>query len=412
MKTKIAAIAMLAISFGVKAQWNSSGNNSTTGSVTIQGGSVGEHFKRRFNYNGGGWARDLIEFENSLMVSGSFRIGSYGSSTDHTYTYFGYGNYSDIKNLRLYPNGDANFGANVGVGTVSPKAKFHISANENDRVLISNSTVNYNKNSPKLSFFGYTYGEQITGPSLQKISTGGYGQGRLAIFQHGGSDYTSEEEVMSILPNGNVGIGVKDPSSKLYVLGDGVFRAKDNSHGLSLHVRNTQGNNSFTLRGFNTKGQLRAQNGFPFEIQDTHGKIWFYGQPGGNVGIGTVDPGAWKLAVNGNIRAKEIKVETGWSDFVFYDDYKLPTLEEVETHIKEKGHLKDIPSAKEVADNGIFLGEMDSKLLQKIEELTLYTIEQEKKIKALEKEKFKNEKQQKEIEELKALVQKLLKEKN
>src|SRR5690606_31369179 len=104
----------------------------------------------------------------------------------------------------------------------------------------------------------------------------------------------------------------------------------------------------------------------------------------GNVGIGTIAPGNWKLAVNGEIRAKEIKVETGWSDFVFKNDYALPTLEEVEKHIKEKGHLKDIHSAKEVEENGIYLGEMDSKLLKKIEELTLYIIEQNKRIEALE----------------------------
>ncbi|WP_459212129.1 hypothetical protein [Aquimarina rhabdastrellae] len=104
----------------------------------------------------------------------------------------------------------------------------------------------------------------------------------------------------------------------------------------------------------------------------------------GNVGIGTNNPGSWKLAVNGEIRAKEIKVETGWSDFVFYDDYQLPTLEEVERYIEEKGHLKDIPSAKDVEENGIFLGKMDARLLQKIEELTLYTIQQEKKIEKLE----------------------------
>ncbi len=106
----------------------------------------------------------------------------------------------------------------------------------------------------------------------------------------------------------------------------------------------------------------------------------------GNVGIGTTNPGSWKLAVNGKIRAKEIKVETGWADFVFYDDYELPTLREVETHILQKGHLKDIPSTKEVAENGIFLGEMDSKLLQKIEELTLYTIQQQKEIQNLKEE--------------------------
>ena len=107
---------------------------------------------------------------------------------------------------------------------------------------------------------------------------------------------------------------------------------------------------------------------------------------GGNVGIGTANPGIWKLAVNGDIRAKKIKVEAGWSDFVFYKDYELPSLLEVENFIKENGHLKDIPSAMEVEKNGIFLGEMSSKLLQKIEELTLYTIEQEKKIEQVEKE--------------------------
>ncbi|QXP60425.1 hypothetical protein [Olleya sp. HaHaR_3_96] len=103
----------------------------------------------------------------------------------------------------------------------------------------------------------------------------------------------------------------------------------------------------------------------------------------GNVGIGTTNNEAWKLAVNGNIRAKEIKVETEWADFVFNEDYKLPTLQEVENHIKENKHLKDIPSAKEVEENGIFLGEMDSKLLLKIEELTLYLIQQQKEIEKL-----------------------------
>ena len=108
-------------------------------------------------------------------------------------------------------------------------------------------------------------------------------------------------------------------------------------------------------------------------------------KPNGSVGIGTRNPGGWKLAVNGKIRSKEIKVETAWSDFVFENDYDLPTLKEVEKQIKEKGHLKNIPSAEEVSKNGIFLGEMNAKLLQKIEELTLYLIQQEKRIKKLER---------------------------
>jgi len=106
--------------------------------------------------------------------------------------------------------------------------------------------------------------------------------------------------------------------------------------------------------------------------------------PNGNLGIGTSNPGAYKLVVNGKIRAKEIKVETGWADYVFKDDYVLPTLAQVEKHIKEKGHLPNIPSAKEVSEKGIELGEMNKLLLEKIEELTLYTLQQEKRLIQLE----------------------------
>ncbi|WP_281232410.1 hypothetical protein [Flavobacterium gelatinilyticum] len=99
---------------------------------------------------------------------------------------------------------------------------------------------------------------------------------------------------------------------------------------------------------------------------------------GNNVGIGIANP-TNKLDVNGIIHSKEVKVDmNGWSDFVFKKEYNLPTLEEVEKHINEKGHLKDIPSEEEVLKNGISLGEMNTKLLQKIEEMTLYMIEMKK----------------------------------
>jgi len=112
---------------------------------------------------------------------------------------------------------------------------------------------------------------------------------------------------------------------------------------------------------------------------------------GGNVGIGTANPNA-KLAVNGNIRAKEIKVETAnWPDYVFATDYQLPTLQQTKKHIRKNGHLPGMPSAKEAEANGVDLGEMNKKLLEKIEELTLHLIELN--------EKFEN--QQKEINKLK-----------
>lgn len=106
----------------------------------------------------------------------------------------------------------------------------------------------------------------------------------------------------------------------------------------------------------------------------------------GNVGIGITNP-TNKLDVNGTIHSKEVKIDMeGWSDFVFKKEYILPTLEEVENHIKEKGHLENIPSEEEVLKNGINLGEMNAKLLQKIEELTLYSIQQSKEIEALKEE--------------------------
>lgn len=102
----------------------------------------------------------------------------------------------------------------------------------------------------------------------------------------------------------------------------------------------------------------------------------------GNLGIGTTSP-TEKLHVNGKIRATG---QVGWADFVFEDDYSLPELENVEKEIQKIGHLPGIPSAEEVRENGIDLTEMDSKLLQKIEELTLYLIEQDKEIKNLKRE--------------------------
>lgn len=132
-------------------------------------------------------------------------------------------------------------------------------------------------------------------------------------------------EVMSILANGNIGVGITAPTTKFHVSGNTLITG-----------RVTIGNPTLLDQGY-------------------------------------------ELSVVGEIRAREVDVNNlSWSDFVFKDDYKLPTIIEVEKYIKEKGHLPAIPSAKEVADKGYGLSSMDAKLLQKIEELTLYIIAQEK----------------------------------
>ncbi|SEO96928.1 hypothetical protein SAMN05444671_3850 [Flavobacterium sp. CF108] len=127
----------------------------------------------------------------------------------------------------------------------------------------------------------------------------------------------------------------------------------------------------------------------------------------GNVGIGINSPQN-KLDVNGTIHAKEVKVDvTGWPDYVFKNNYNLPTLEEVEKHIKEKGHLENIPNEEEALENGISLGEMNAKLLQKIEELTLYIIKQNKEIDLLKKQEKNNDLISLQIQELQNEIHKL-----
>ena len=98
----------------------------------------------------------------------------------------------------------------------------------------------------------------------------------------------------------------------------------------------------------------------------------------GNVGIGTSLP-THKLSVNGTIRSKEVIVEmANWPDYVFASDYKLPHLHEVEKHIIENKHLPNIPKASEIEDGGLYLGDVQKKMMEKIEELTLYIIQQNK----------------------------------
>jgi len=124
------------------------------------------------------------------------------------------------------------------------------------------------------------------------------------------------------------------------------------------------------------------------------------------------DCSEYRLFVQDGIRTEKIKVDiasaNNWADYVFKKEYKLKPLEEVEKHIEEKGHLPNIPSADEIVNNGINLGEMDAKLLEKIEELTLYSIEQNKKIKQLQEENKILKSQSEDIKELKKQVQELI----
>lgn len=150
------------------------------------------------------------------------------------------------------------------------------------------------------------------------------------------------------------------------------------------------GNNSVSTGIFITSASnVGINNRTPTTTLDVSGTV--RAETGMVVNMASL-PTGYALAVNGTIGSTKVKVTQTWADFVFAPGYKLPSLAEVEAHIKENHKLPDIPSEKQIAAEGLDVGEMQKLQMQKIEELTLYIIDLKKQLEA----------QQKEIEALKA----------
>lgn len=135
--------------------------------------------------------------------------------------------------------------------------------------------------------------------------------------------------------------------------------------------------------GYGTSGSTV----FCIENEISGGNILLNSDGTGNVGIGVKSAPA-KLTVNGGVLATRVKVSQNltWPDFVFGKDYQLPSLQELEAYIQQHQHLPEIPSAQDVARDGQDLGEMNRLLLKKLEEMTLYILQQDKRINALEQQ--------------------------
>lgn len=232
----------------------------------------------------------------------------------------------------------------------------------------------------------------------------------LQFWSYGGNGYQSGPRLI-LSDNGNVGIGTQQPSSKLQINGaitlplcgttetseEGISPAANHRFSYDGKYLNHYGfgfysySKSFDAGGINT--YMAGYYGVDFFTSDTNRMKILYN---GNVGIGTTTPDQ-KLTVNGTIHSKEVIVDTNITpDYVFQkyytgkselkSDYTFPTLTEIENFTKKNNHLLGVPSAKEMQEKGISLGEISNILLQKIEELTLYTIEQQKELERLKTE--------------------------
>jgi hypothetical protein len=245
---------------------------------------------------------------------------------------------------------------NVGVGTASPGASVDI-------------WKPYSAGTDSLRFSYNDGAAYWMGIQPYVVTAGNVGY----KFRTNNGSITSE--ALAITGAGSVGIGTASPLAKLDVSGSGtasLFRTVHIGSGGSLLFEGT----GATSSRFSIDVNIFRVTGF--------GNTSLYADTyTGNVGIGTTSP-THKLAVNGTIRAKEVIVDTGWSDYVFKPDYKLASLSEVEGAIQRDGHLPGIPSAQEIAEHGVRMGEMQAKLLAKIEELTLHQIAQEKRHAELE----------------------------
>lgn len=255
---------------------------------------------------------------------------------------------------------------NIGIGTDTPSAMLDVSGDfrvQNDMVANEDITID---------------GELKFSEGLSQISFGSMNTQRsLKIISNSNPPGKEQVQGITISPLGELGIGTDIPNAKLDVRGTTI------TSGLQLTSDGSTPNYVLTdSDGFGNAvwTDIGTMSGVGVWDENGSGDVAHYI---GAVGIGTSNVGTHKLVVNGSINATLIKVtETvPQSDYVFEADYDLMSLSDLEQYIKTHKHLPEVMSAEEFARDGYSLGEMDDILLRKVEELTLYVIDQDKTIK-------------------------------
>ncbi|MFZ1370266.1 MAG: hypothetical protein WAR78_07780 [Ferruginibacter sp.] len=289
-------------------------------------------------------------------------------------------NYQNQWEHSTFPHIYNKYGGNVGIGTNSPYAKLTINGTD-----------------PSISFMNDGIARvymQALGTNLKLGTLNPNTTGNI-IFSLRGTDR------MTIDPDGNIGVGISAPVSKFQVTGGSEASNVSNGYfmlGSASGTNLVMDNNEIQARNNGNASHLYLQTdggntyiGDPANFNASH-RLGVDGNTviTGGLRIGTtISPGGYKLAVDGKAICTELVVRlvANWPDYVFANDYKLRSLDEVETFINTNKHLPGIPSAKTIEAGGLGVGEMQKLQMEKIEELTLYIIALKKEMELLKAKK-------------------------
>jgi hypothetical protein len=255
---------------------------------------------------------------------------------------------------------------NVGIGTSNPSGQFETYTDGYRRLAVSYPS----SSETRLSLGANAFINQHANNEELSINQQ-YGSGKITFY----TGYPNSEK-MRITASGNIGIGTVNPQANLSIKSGSNVDAEINSlpEGIDIQSFNRT-SNTYGYISFKTNAGNESMR-----ILNT-----------GQICVGCLVPGTYKMAVDGAMAARSLRITqtAGWADYVFDKKYNLRPLDEVEKFIQENQHLPDLPSATTVAREGIDVADMQAKLLSKIEELTLYVIELKKEVETLKKKQSK-----------------------